>query len=122
MHLPAVDVSAFDFGPNVHERCGVIIDNGADGYELVELPNRSDLTTHHFIIWNADIKAALPEMTQIVGVVHTHPFRSSSLPSTDDIDSIPSGLIGMVYHPSTTSITWYDENGIIKHIKKRKRR
>ena len=120
-HLPEPNLTMFDTGTNRLERCGVIIADGGV-HRIIELPNRSPEPNLHFVVWNKDIHRHLEPDAVIVGIVHTHPFRSSPLPSSRDIASIPRGMVGMVYHPSTTSVAWYDWEGIIKHNHKRKRR
>ena len=122
LDLPEPDTSLFDDGTNRVERCGIIVKNPDGTHWIKELPNRADDPTRDFRIDNADVKAALPPDADIVGVIHTHPYRSSMLPSEADIDSIPRGLVGMVYHPSTTSVAWYDNLGTIDYRQRRKRR
>lgn len=120
--LPHPDTSLFDTGTNKYERCGVIVLEDDGTHSIVELPNRSPVKTKHFVVWNMDIHKLVPPDAEIVGVIHTHPFRSSPLPSSDDVAAIPGELIGMVYHPSTTSVSWYDRNGIIEHHQRTKKR
>lgn len=120
--LPEPDLSLFDTGTNELERCGVIVRREDGSTYVIEVPNRSNTPHHHFIVSTKDVKAlTAPPSDVIVGIVHTHPFRAMRIASDHDIDSIPDGLIGMVYHPSTRSIVWYDSTGIIEQ-RLRKRR
>lgn len=120
--LPEPDLSLFDTGTNDVERCGVIVRRTDGSTYVIEVPNRSETPKHHFVVSTKDVKAVIvPEGDVIVGIVHTHPFRAMRIASDHDIDSIPDGLIGMVYHPSTRSVVWYDSTGTIEQ-RLRKRR
>lgn len=122
MTLPDPDLTLFDNRPNNVEWCGVIVRRPDESTYIIEMPNRAPDQTRHFIIATKDVKKLVaPDGDLIIGVVHTHPFRSIKVPSQHDIDSIPEGLIGMVYHPSTSSVVWYDSTGIIEQ-RLRKRR
>lgn len=116
-----VDLSVFDGGPNLEERCGVIL-QGADGaYKVFELENRSPSPKNRFIISKSDAETIDKRHGVIVGVVHTHPYRGMRTASPHDINSIPAGLFGIVYHPSTGSKVWYDHNGVTYEDLKRRR-
>jgi proteasome lid subunit RPN8/RPN11 len=119
--MPEPDLSSFDDPTNEVERCGVIVFGSDGGYEVVELPNRSPRPDLHFVVWNRDIHTLLSPDDEIVGVFHTHLSDSPAHPSEADIRSIPGALIGMVYHPATKSVVWYDHKGIIETKRKRKR-
>jgi len=120
--LPDPDLSLFDNRPNDVEWCGVIVQRVDNSNYVVEVPNRAEDQTRHFLISTKDVKElSIGDGELVVGIVHTHPFRSIKTPSDHDIDSIPDGLVGMVYHPSTRSVVWYDSNGTIQQ-RLRKRR
>lgn len=114
------DLSVFDVGPNDVERCGVILKRLDGSVYVSELPNRSNAPKYHFTLSKTDV-ADLETNDVVIGVVHTHPFRSMRIASQHDIDSIREGLIGMVYHPSSGSIVWYDHTGTVKEQLKRRR-
>jgi proteasome lid subunit RPN8/RPN11 len=113
------DLSIFDSKSNEFERCGVIFKRTDKSLYIVELPNHSATPKNHFIISKKDV-SKLKVLDKLVGIVHTHPFRAMRIASQHDIDSIPEGLVGMVYHPSTGSTVWYDRTGVI-HEELRKR-
>jgi proteasome lid subunit RPN8/RPN11 len=120
--IPTPDVSIFDNGLNNLERCGVIVQKSDDSTYVVELPNRSNKPKLHFTMLKEDVRVlVLPEGDIIIGVIHTHPYRSVRTASQHDIDSIPKGLVGMVYHPSTGSTTWYDHTGVLQHNLRKRR-
>lgn len=119
---PLPDLSMFDEGDNTEERCGVIVRDPSGKHWVVEVPNRADDKARRFKVLKSDVSnVSLEQGQEVIGVIHTHPFRSMRVPSDHDIDSIPHGLLGMVYHPSTGSIFWYDRNGILEHRLKRRR-
>lgn len=120
--IPNPDLSIFDEGANNEERCGVIIMRPDCTTYVMEVPNRSDDPRRHFIINRSDVEVLdWPSSHKMVGVIHTHPFRGMRAASQHDIDSIPEGLVGMVYHPSSGSIVWYDRSGVILEKLKRRR-
>lgn len=120
--IPTPDLSIFDEGSNDVERCGVIVRRPDGSSYVVELPNRSDNPKSHFVASKTDARnLILPKEDLIIGVVHTHPFRAVRTASQHDIDSIPEGLIGMVYHPSSGSTVWYSRTGIVHEQLKRRR-
>lgn len=119
---PTPDLTVFDDGLNDEERCGVIVHRGDSTHYVIELPNRSDEPHKTYRLAYADMKElVLPEGHSVIGFVHTHPRGVPRLPSPHDIQSLPTGVIGMVYHPSTGSTTWYDRDGIIDTQLKRRR-
>jgi proteasome lid subunit RPN8/RPN11 len=119
--LYEVDLSAFDSGTNTEERCGVVLQSADGDYNVFELENRSPNPKNRFVISKADAAQIDKRHGVIVGVVHTHPFRSMRTASQHDINSIPAGLFGIVYHPSTGSKVWYDHNGVTHEDLKRRR-
>lgn len=118
--LPDPDLSLFDEGPNDEERCGLIFQRDDGIYWVHEVPNRAERPKRFFRINKSDLQHIDTEDV-CVGVVHTHPFRAMRMASQKDVDSIPDGLVGMVYHPSTKSIVWYDSDGVIEdNLRKRR--
>lgn len=121
--MKPLDVSAFDTGPDTEERCGLILQRNDGSWHVIEMPNRSDTPRDQFIIDTDDADCIPSTQGFIVGVVHTHPFRTPRYASQFDVDSIPVGWIGLVYHPSTGSKVWYDSTGVLyEDLRKRKRK
>ena len=118
--LPNPDFSLFDDGPNDAERCGLIFQRTDGTYWVHEVPNRHEKPLRAFRIHKSDLEE-LEIDDLFIAVVHTHPFRAMRSASQRDIDSIPDGLLGMVYHPSTKSVTWYDSGGVIDYNLRRRR-
>jgi len=114
LDLPRPDLSIFDTGSHDVERCGVIIvTNGTPS--VVEVPNHSPDPRNAFVISKKDVPKE-----RVIGIVHTHLKEQQRTPSGFDIQYIPEGLIGMVYHPNTKSVTWYASTGILhKELRKR---
>lgn len=112
--LQTPDLSAFD-GDSHFERCGVIVLRPDETTYVIEVPNRSDTPTDTFAIDVADVRAIRnPDPThRLVGFMHTHPGHDAPHPSQTDIESIPDGFFGLVYHPVSGSIIWYTRNGVI---------
>lgn len=120
--IPNPDVSVFDQGPNTEERCGLILKRTDNSFYIMELPNRAVDSKRYYAIVKSDMDSAdIPDSDSVVGFIHTHPFRFPRRPSGHDIDAIPDGMIGMVYHPSSGSTVWYDRNGIVQEQLKRRR-
>ena len=109
---PLPDLSIFDDGLNSEERCGVIVKT-KDTYKIIEVPNRHPEPNKHFIIHNSDVKDAAKDL-EVIGIVHTHPKKQHKTPSYSDINSIPDNLIGIVYHPSSKTIHWYNKTGVLE--------
>lgn len=117
-----LDMSVFDDGVNDVERCGLILMRGDGSRHIYELPNRHSQPQDHFIIDTEDTDAIPDDHGVIVGVAHTHPRHASRYASQHDVDSIPEGWIGLVYHPSTGSKVWYDSTGVLFEDLRRKRK
>lgn len=107
-----IDVSVFDTGPNNVERCGLILQSNRVMH-VHELPNRHPHPRDGFIIDTKDADLIPSAEGEVVGVVHTHPHQTNRFASQHDVDSIPDGWVGLVYHPHTGSKVWYDRTGII---------
>jgi proteasome lid subunit RPN8/RPN11 len=120
--IPLPDTSLFDDGPNNVERCGLILVRPDCTAYIIEVPNRSETPNKNFVIMKSDLNSIkVPESHRAVGIIHTHPYRYPRLPSPYDISSLRDGLIGMVYHPSTGSTTWYDRTGVLQHNLRKRR-
>ena len=108
------DLSIFD-GDSHYERCGIIVLRPDETTYVIEVPNRYETPADTFAIDVADIRA-IPMQDQthrLMGFVHTHPSHDAPHPSQADIESIPDGYVGLVYHPVSGSIIWYTRNGVI---------
>ncbi len=111
---PLPDLSIFDDGLNTEERCGVIV-KSSDGYSVIEVPNRHAEPDKHFVIQTGDVKEATSNVDgEVIGIVHTHPKKQHKNPSYSDVTSIPDDLIGIVYHPSSKTIHWYNKTGVLE--------
>ena len=107
-----LDVSVFDDGPDDVERCGLILQGPDRTWHVHELPNRHPDPHNHFAIDTDDADPIPASEGFIVGAVHTHPRDAEPFASQHDVDSIPEGWIGLVYHPATGSKVWYDSTGV----------
>ena len=111
---PLPDLSIFDDGLNSEERCGVIYKQ-KDIYSIIEVPNRHEEPSKHFMIHTSDVKEAMADVDgEVIGIIHTHPKKQHKTPSYSDIVSIPDDLIGIVYHPSSKTIHWYNKTGVLE--------
>jgi proteasome lid subunit RPN8/RPN11 len=120
--IPNPDLSIFDEGLNNEERCAIVFVRADCTTYIVEVPNRAEDKKRYFAIVKSDIDSIDSNQSDtMIGVVHTHPYRFPRRPSMHDIASIREGLIGMVYHPSSGSIVWYDRKGIVQEQLKRRR-
>lgn len=121
--LPDPDCSIFDSGPNDVERCGLILERDDGSTYVHEVPNRSYNPRRSFVIWVSDTHRVPRGSNRIVGIIHTHPYRGVRAASQFDLDSIPKGLVGIVYHPSSGSKVWYRRNEVLhEHMTRRRSR
>lgn len=97
------------------ERCGVIFERSDGQWFIVEVPNRARDPWNDFQINIPDVREIqlAPDEYRIVGVAHTHPNTTRKEPTPSDIEGIPKGLVGLVYHPASGSIIWYTCAGIL---------
>lgn len=100
------------------EKCGLIYYDENHKHCLAELKNSHENSLAHFRINNNDVMDFLLHNPKaiIVGIYHTHNLEDTEEPSNEDMDKLPQTLFGIVYHPLTMTITWYDSHGIIKSI------
>ena len=112
-NLPDPDLTLFDDGLNIEERCGAIFQDLNGGYKVIEVPNRHAEPKKHFAINTSDVKAVTVDDEKLVGILHTHPAHQYKKPSYSDVSSIPDSLIGIVYHPSSRTIHWYNNQGVL---------
>ncbi len=115
-HYFDVDLSDYEEVVSDVERCGVILVNNKGYVRIVGVPNRHKDSQINFQIDNNDVNTVL-EMTRekLIGIFHTHPDPDieMAVPSLNDINNIPEGICGMVYHPFSKIIHWYDSTGIL---------
>lgn len=114
-YLPYPDLSDFDGGDDLIERCGLLLSDNKGLITAVSVPNRHKDTRNHFQINNDDVNNIVNATRKaVIGILHTHPQHTTAKPTQSDIYEIPVGFIGMVYHPSSKTITWYDSIRILK--------
>lgn len=53
------------------------------------------------------VKAKVPDGMQIVGVLHTHLRPDEDRPSQEDLDGLPEGWLGAIYHLPSRRLLWY---------------
>jgi proteasome lid subunit RPN8/RPN11 len=111
--LPYPDLTLFDDGLNTEERCGAIFENLNGELKVIEVPNRHEEPKKHFKIHTSDVNAITIEDEKLIGIVHTHPAHQYKKPSYSDVASIPEGLFGIVYHPSSKTVYWYNNQGVL---------
>ena len=112
-NLPYPDLTLFDDGLNIEERCAAIFEDSSGEYKVIEVPNRHEEPTKHFKIHTNDVKEVTVDGEKLIGIVHTHPAHQYKKPSYSDVASIPEGLFGIVYHPSSKTIHWYNNQGVL---------
>ena len=101
------------------ERCGLIYYDANHKHCLAELENRHEDPENHFRLMTDDVMDFLfhNPKAEIVGIYHTHILEGTEEPSKKDLETLPVTLFGIIYHPLSKTITWYDLHGIIHTIK-----
>lgn len=114
-----------EFDPDTdEEQCGVLIgkedEHGVRHVNyVVKIPNRAQIPTDHFAISLCDFNEVAEEHVKdgnvICGFLHTHPGDSKPYPSADDLFGLLrfGDMIGVVYHPKTKNLTWFNSIGVI---------
>lgn len=84
--------------------------------DVLNVANRHKDGENHFEVGK---KAALNVLQRrgytekdLIGSLHTH-TRGGADPSYDDCYFIPDGMLGIVVHPSSQTITYYNRQGFI---------
>lgn len=106
----------FNTDDNV-ERCALLLGHRERGHyviqHVVEVSNDTDNPTDSFQIRRSQVNDVLSKHSGVLlGVLHTH-HNTPAYPSTHDVKSIPLGMLGIVYHTKTRTITYYNRHGYI---------
>ncbi len=66
--LPAPDLTLFDDGLNIEERCGAIFEDSSGECKVIEVPNRHTEPTKHFMIHTSDVKEVTADGEKLIGM------------------------------------------------------
>lgn len=126
--LPYPQLDVFDTDARV-ERCAILLGKHYVPYEpdipgrweistIAEVPNRSSDPQHGFAIHLRDMREVQHRYGgDVLGCLHTHYVRPS-YPSMADLRSIPRHWLGVVYHPHSRTVTFYNYNGFILEVRR----
>ena len=84
---------------------GIITDDSFIIRGMHPVPNRHATPEKDFAVFGRDINPLLEQGYTFIGVIHSHLPDYPPWPTEEDLDGLPSGLIGGVYHTGT--IHWY---------------
>lgn len=104
--------------PSKIERCACLLGERVRGGWMIdaiaEVPNRHPVPQMHYRIMSKDPVELLGmrRSKRVIGVLHTHPLLEFPEPSDHDIDLIPKDFLGMVYHPPTGLVTFFNNQGL----------
>lgn len=102
-------------GDESFERCAVLIGRRSDStfyvMDVLEVPNTSDNTRLTFSMKAGDVRSAVTEagyeQSDIIGCLHVHTRGAKADPSWDDVDELPPGTLGVIYHQTSGRVTFY---------------
>jgi proteasome lid subunit RPN8/RPN11 len=117
----------FDGYDGIPERCALLLGSFReedDTYVIdavVEVKNSHREPLRHFTIKKKDAQAALEALdstdSSIIGHLHTHPKGTNADPSYEDCINMPDNMVGVIYHPHSRTITYYNRQGFISKEK-----
>lgn len=98
------------------EQCGVLFGKRTPKTYTVEalaaVKNHSDDPYSHFEIKTGDVRRVMKRLgyteADIIGSIHTHPRGSKADPSAIDVEDLPEGMLGVVYHVTSRTLSYYN--------------
>lgn len=113
---PKHELVVFDDPDVQHECCAVLYGKKTKNTITVEafavVKNSADDTRNDFAMKRGDVSRVTKRRgykeSDIIGSIHTHPPGSKADPSWSDVDDCPPGMIGVVYHVSTRTLSYYN--------------
>ena len=119
MDIPNIDFSRFDDpSKQRREQCGIIMQSDPPGkprYDLVRVQNTHPRPRTNWIIRQRHLDdVAIFSGWHVFAYVHTHTAVRGHMPTKHDIESLPPGILGVVYHPIRGSAVWYTHKGVLR--------
>lgn len=110
------------------EQAGVVVSDGQRTW-VVRLPNRdSSGEPDRALTWYDDLLPLLRPGLTVVAFLHTHLPDYDPMPSSYDLDAMPApwskrrfDVPGIVYHPHSGTLMWFNRGGVTDVVKLRKR-
>lgn len=102
------------------EQCGLLFGRRDRGHYVIEtvvpVENSAPSPERAFAIKRSHAKeVVLKQRGSLLGVLHTH-WEGATYPSNADVNSIPLGWLGVVFHTKKRIITYYNRHGYISEV------